>query len=224
MIGDASLLLTLDASTYAGSVCVSRGGTVLAEATTPMRGEHEERLMPAVADALARAGVSIEAVDAIVCGAGPGSFTSLRIAASIAKGIAFARERPLFAVSSLALLVAATDATRAAGEYLAVLDALRGEVYAAACTVDESGELAQVGAVELMPIERLAVMEERDRLVVGAGHAIDAVPHARGVVRLASLLARSTPVPLDGWEPSYGRLAEAQVQWEAAHGRPLPVG
>ena len=32
------------------------------------------------------------------------------------------------------------------------------------------------------------------------------------------------PVALDGWEPSYGRLAEAQVKWEAAHGRPLADG
>jgi tRNA threonylcarbamoyladenosine biosynthesis protein TsaB len=37
---------------------------------------------------------------------------------------------------------------------------------------------------------------------------------------LESLLA-SGPVDLASWEPSYGRLAEAQVRWEAAHGRPL---
>ena len=98
----ASLTLAIDASTYTGSVAVIGGGRVVAETETAMRGEHEERLMPAVAQVLADAGVRPRGVGRVVCGAGPGSFTSLRIAASIAKGIAVAGEVPLFAVPSLA--------------------------------------------------------------------------------------------------------------------------
>ena len=49
----------------------------------------------------------------------------------------------------------------------------------------------------------------------------DAVPHASGCIALADSIERSGPVDLDRWEPAYGRLAEAQVKWEAAHGRPL---
>ncbi len=47
-------------------------------------------------------------------------------------------------------------------------------------------------------------------------------PRAANVVRLAHWLALP-PVSLAAWEPDYGRLAEAQVKWEQAHGRPLPV-
>ena len=88
------VMLALDASTYEGSVAVFRDSRLAAERTVAMRGEREERLMPAVADALGAAGAGAADVSAIVCGAGPGSFTSLRIAAAIAKGLAVARASP----------------------------------------------------------------------------------------------------------------------------------
>jgi hypothetical protein len=43
-------------------------------------------------------------------------------------------------------------------------------------------------------------------------------------MRLASLVERGGVADLASWEPSYGRLAEAQVKWEAEHGRPLARG
>jgi tRNA threonylcarbamoyladenosine biosynthesis protein TsaB len=84
------------------------------------------------------AGVAPAALDAVAVGAGPGSFTGLRIGMATAKGIAFAADRPLWAVSSLAAL--ADDALRELadaqllshtdGLVCAVLDARRGETYA----------------------------------------------------------------------------------------------
>ena len=44
------------------------------------------------------------------------------------------------------------------------------------------------------------------------------------VVLLASMFHTFGPVSLESWEPNYGRLAEAQVKWELANGRVLPVG
>ena len=46
-------------------------------------------------------------------------------------------------------------------------------------------------------------------------------PHARNVAYLTKLLDATAPADLARWEPQYGRLAEAQVRWEAEHGRPL---
>jgi len=48
-------------------------------------------------------------------------------------------------------------------------------------------------------------------------------PHARGAARFVDALVAGGPVELESWEPDYGRLAEAQVKWEAAHGRALTV-
>src|SRR5918912_3862706 len=106
MHADRLLTLALDASTYVGSVAVLRGAELLAEREAAMRGEHEERLLPAVDGALRAAGVVPTSLHRVVCGAGPGSFTSLRIAASIAKGIAVGCGLPLLAVSSLMLAAA----------------------------------------------------------------------------------------------------------------------
>jgi tRNA threonylcarbamoyladenosine biosynthesis protein TsaB len=62
------ITLAIEASTYTGSVAVIRDGEVIAEDATAMRGEHEERLMPAVAEALRRAAVAPNAIERIVCG------------------------------------------------------------------------------------------------------------------------------------------------------------
>ena len=48
-------------------------------------------------------------------------------------------------------------------------------------------------------------------------------PHARGALVVAGAWDALPSLALDAWEPTYGRLAEAQVKWEAAHGRALPA-
>jgi tRNA threonylcarbamoyladenosine biosynthesis protein TsaB len=216
------ITLAVDASTYAGSVCVARGRQVIAAADVAMRDPGSERLMPAIAATLREAGVEVGAVDRVVCGAGPGSFTSLRIAAAIAKGLAVAAGRPLFAVSSLALMAGAAVPAPAAGQYVAVLDALRGEAYAASCIVDVGGDVARIGPVELLSAHDVAALERSGTRLIGQGRQVSGDPNARGVVRVGSLIDKSGPVDLAGWEPEYGRIAEAQRRWEAAHGRALP--
>src|SRR4051812_13857682 len=109
------ITLALDGSTYAGSVAVIRGETVLASASLPQaekpgRGGREENFMPMVAQCMMEAGVRPNQLARVVCGAGPGSFTSLRVAASIAKGLAVGAHAKLYAVSSLLLIVASSDA------------------------------------------------------------------------------------------------------------------
>ena len=217
----APLTLALDASTYLGTVAVLRGSDVVSEGEAQMRGEREERLMPAVAEVLAVARADAADLDRVVCGGGPGSFTSLRIAASIAKGIALVHDIPLVAVSSLALIVAARR--RSAGRYLAVLDAMRGDVHASLVDVGVDGEVISVSPATLVPaadVDLLAASEQA--LVIGAGRHTEGAPHARGVARMSAFLDDGR-VSLQHWEPAYGRLAEAQVRWEAAHGRELPA-
>ncbi|HEY6828303.1 MAG TPA: tRNA (adenosine(37)-N6)-threonylcarbamoyltransferase complex dimerization subunit type 1 TsaB [Gemmatimonadaceae bacterium] len=219
------IALVIDASTYDGDVAVIDDARVLAERRTVMRDALHERLMPAVAEALESAAVDIARLDRVVCGAGPGSFTSLRIAASIAKGIAMATDTPLFAVSSLALLAGGVELSP--GRYVAALDALRGEFYVALFDVDASHAL-----IELEPA-RLIAADQLESLAASFGAAIvtpsdipgavRATPRARAALKLRHLVERGGHVDVGAWEPAYGRLAEAQVRWEAAHGVPLPA-
>lgn len=222
------ITLALDASTYAGDVCLLDDDRVLADVQVEMKGAHEERLMPAVESALAHAALPVDAIDRVVCGAGPGSFTSLRIAAGIAKGLASGLDVPLYTVPSLALLVAGADPRP--GVYLAALDALRGEFYVGLYRVDDSGSRAiheserarLVGADDVVPLAEslAATIVSPSRFVDG----IVAAPRARGVAWLGAWIESVGAVDLEAWEPAYGRLAEAQVRWESAHGRPLATG
>jgi tRNA threonylcarbamoyladenosine biosynthesis protein TsaB len=217
------ITLALEAATEQGSAALLDGSRLLGERLVAMRGREREALMPAVAELLEEQQVARDAIARVVCGAGPGSFTSLRIAGAIAKGLAMALGIPLVPVSSLALLVASLDEL-APGRYVAALDALRGEHYVELFDVD-----ADLGFTPLGPTRRVATAaleqmaaSEGARLV-GHGGSVISRPRARGAARLASLVSATTPADLARWEPAYGRLAEAQVKWEAAHGRPLGV-
>jgi hypothetical protein len=92
--------------------------------------------------------------------------------------------------------------------------------------VYEVGPAAEVHAVTptwLVPSATVAaVAAEHGARPVGPGQAAHSIdPHARAAARLGALIEATPPADLAGWEPAYGRLAEAQVKWEAAHGRPL---
>jgi tRNA threonylcarbamoyladenosine biosynthesis protein TsaB len=218
------ITLALDASTYRGSVAVLDDTRVLMQTTAAMRGQDREQLMPAVGDALRAVGASFQSVERVICGAGPGSFTSLRIAASIAKGIAVGRGIPLFAISSLALIVAGnvTDGPRGPRRYLAVQDALRGECFVAQFEHHE-GVVRQMSSMRLIPNDQVEALAAHDAArAVGPELGENWLPHARGAALLLNEVLAIGPVDLGSWEPVYGRLAEAQVKWEAAHGRALP--
>jgi tRNA threonylcarbamoyladenosine biosynthesis protein TsaB len=222
--------LAIEGATYQGSVALIRDGAVLCERTLHAedggapRAGRGERLMPAIAECLAEVGIEGDhaAIERIVCGAGPGSFTSLRVAGSVAKGLAVGYGVELHAVSSLALSVVGAKPPLPSGEYLSLLDAMRGEFFAARISFNGS-RAVRVGPTSLMSKDDLEDVRVREPTVriVGSGQEIEAHPHARGVAPILDAIVAAGPVDLASWEPDYGRLAEAQVRWEAAHGRPL---
>jgi tRNA threonylcarbamoyladenosine biosynthesis protein TsaB len=125
-------LLGLDTSTPAASACVLREDGEAFEVTPPAERlarppAHATELMPAVAEAMERAGVDWDDLDAIAVGVGPGTFTGLRIGIATARALATAAELPLRRVSSLAALAAGIESPVA----LPLIDARRGEVFAA---------------------------------------------------------------------------------------------
>ena len=221
--------LVMEASTANGSVALLRGERVLHSRPVAMGVSKEDALFPALQDILHREDMSPSSLDAIVCGSGPGSFTSLRIAAAIAKGLAHASNVPLYGVPSLLLAAATCDTP---GEYLVHSDALRGERYALRVTIDAGLMVKADGDVSRVSSEALeALANGRQQLVVpGGAVSADAFAGSLTVVPDAARLSRVHAwqqlgaVSLDEWEPAYGRLAEAQVKWEAAHQRPLSAG
>lgn len=89
---------------------------------------HSELLLPMLQTMLTEAEVALNQIDGIAFGAGPGSFTGLRIACGIAQGLAFAQNIPIVGISTLEALAQQVDTPK----ILAALDARMGEIYFAA--------------------------------------------------------------------------------------------
>ena len=200
-------ILGLDTSTTTASIAVLDDDNVLAVAT---RNTHRRTsdVLVAVDEACRTAGVTPHQLDAVAVGAGPGSFTGLRIGMATAKGIAFATGKPLWAVSSLAAL--ALEAPKD-GVIVAALDARKGEIFAGTFE-KRDGAVTAVGPERVLVPSALEV--PAGALVVGdvpglCSHA--ATPSGIAVVRLA--LAGSRADVLLGGAPTYIRASEAEIRY-----------
>ncbi len=219
-----SPVLVLEAATSSGSVALIANGHTIARAGVAMGVTRDDTLFPAIQLLLDDANLAVRDLRGVVCGAGPGSFTSLRIAASLAKGLAHATACPLFSVSSL-LLAAASHAEP--GRYVVHADALRGERFVLPVIIDDTRSVMADGPITRVAFDLLDdTFGGRLRLAVLSSPRIDqefalVIPVAANLTRVDAWW-RNGPVELAEWEPSYGRLAEAQVQWETSHGRALP--
>jgi tRNA threonylcarbamoyladenosine biosynthesis protein TsaB len=227
-------ILGLDTSTSELTVAVVGGGQVLAERESGPdpggRPRHATELLPAVEAALRDAG-GWDAVGRIAVGVGPGTFTGLRIGVASARALAQARGIPLTGVSSLAALAAgAHEAHGPAGFCLAVLDAKRGEAFAA--LYDGAG--AELSPAWVGPPEELAKrvaelgsaplavgdgsVRFRDQLeAAGAVVPADDDPAHRLRARHLCRLASAAPDGERDVEPNYLRRPDAELWRERDH-------
>ncbi|NVK88967.1 MAG: tRNA (adenosine(37)-N6)-threonylcarbamoyltransferase complex dimerization subunit type 1 TsaB [Gammaproteobacteria bacterium] len=122
--------LALETSTEAFSVAVATAEKCYSFDTIAPK-QHGDLLLPKINELLEQAGLTINDIDRIVYGKGPGAFTGVRIAVSAAQGLAFGCNCPLLGISSLQNL-AAQALERSDAEYAWVVnDARMGEVYCA---------------------------------------------------------------------------------------------
>lgn len=206
------ILLALETSTRRLSAALWRDG-LLAEQHLYQPNGGSEWLLPAVHGLLAEAGLGLKQLDAIAFGAGPGSFTGLRLAAGCAQGLAFGLDRPVLAIGSLEALALASGETRV----FACLDARMNEVYSAAYEV--AGDVPrQVQAPAVSPPAQV-VVPAGDWIGCGdgfatypallpalAGQRADVLPTAAAVARLAApRLARGEGVDAAQAMPLYVR-------------------
>lgn len=186
-----STLLALDTSTEACSVALLHEGRALSHYEVIPR-LHAQRLLPMVRDLLDEAGVALSAVDAIAFGRGPGAFTGVRIAIGVVQGLAFALQRPVLAVSDLAILAQRAYREQGAERVAAAIDARMDEVYWG-CYQLQQGEMRLAGSEAVLPPERVA---------------LDAslLPHAEDLLSLAGFAwARGEGVEAEQALPVYLR-------------------
>lgn len=121
-------LLAIDTSTEIASVALLVGEELTGEQQDSPK-THAQLLLPIIDRLLNNSGVSVSQLDGIIFGCGPGSFTGLRIACSIAKGLAYANDLGLIPVSSLAAITWEARTLEPNAQVLAVLDARMQELY-----------------------------------------------------------------------------------------------
>ena len=125
-------LLHIETATEVCSVALSQDDRLLALREETEAYRHAERLTLMIDEVLQTASLKRAQLDAVVLSSGPGSYTSLRIGTSTAKGICYALERPLIVVDTLSTIAGAVRAEMSAGDYcFPMIDARRMEVYTA---------------------------------------------------------------------------------------------
>lgn len=185
-------ILALDTSTDACSAALLSHGEVIARHEIAPR-RHNELILPILKTLLAEAELALNQLDAIAFGCGPGSFTGLRIAASITQSIAYASNLPVIAVSTLRALAQGAYREFAAEYVLASLDAHMQEIY--------------WGVYQLNP-EHLIMMTETPELVC-APEQIPPCPLAKNWLGIgngwdsyAALLQKKIGPQLQKWIPN----------------------
>jgi tRNA threonylcarbamoyladenosine biosynthesis protein TsaB len=128
-----SRLIHLETATSVCSVATADNGVLVAVETIDDGFKHAENLMVLIEKVLETSGWTYSMLDGIAVSAGPGSYTGLRIGVSTAKGICYALDKPLIAVSTLKTLASGflRTHTNFEGKLCPMIDARRMEVYTA---------------------------------------------------------------------------------------------
>lgn len=131
-------ILNIETATNICSICISRDHLILAQKATNQPFQHAAQITLLIKGCLEKAGLALREIDAIAVSRGPGSYTALRIGISVAKGIAYALDKPIIAVDTLQSLALATATfLKKNAIYYPMIDARRMEVYTA--PFDQSG-------------------------------------------------------------------------------------
>ena len=163
-------ILGLDSSGLVASAALVSDGILTAEYTVHNKKTHSQTLMPMIAEMLSMAGTEPGELDAVAVSEGPGSFTGLRIGASIAKGLAWTLKIPIIPVSSLMGLAANVETP---GQIVCpIMDARRNQVYTAVYETTEALPM-QLAEPDVIPIEdTLARAEQAGEQIVFLGDGV----------------------------------------------------
>ena len=246
----SSTVLAIETSTEVCSVAVLCGDQVI-ELVETVGHNHSERVLPMIDAALTKAGLALGGIDVFAFGAGPGSFTGLRIACGIAQGLAYGRRKRVVPIGNLRALAARAFSVADRGNVLlAAIDARMNEAYCAIYRRDES--VSEIRAPALERPQSLAQLAADAGIDIVAGNALsvfagvwppsrtwvalpDATPTAATIAKLARIdAARGLAVAPEHAIPIYVRdhvaltIEERRRVANAPPGRPkerdVPLG
>jgi tRNA threonylcarbamoyladenosine biosynthesis protein TsaB len=214
-------ILALDTATENCSAALLIDGKLTSREQEFERG-HGEHILPMIDMLLLEAGLRLADVDAIAFGRGPGGFTGVRLAASIAQGLAFGAGKPVVPVSDLAALAQrAFDLAFGPERVLVCADARMQEVYWGCFELAENGLGKVVGEEHVGPPESVVLpaswADAKAGSVAGIGRGFRAYPVLAGLVAPRVAVARDDLLPraaeiarLAALDVTAGRLLEPE--------------
>lgn len=144
--------LAIDASTEACSVALTLPDNACESRFELCPQSHSTVLLPMVDDVLKTASCSLQDIEGIIFGRGPGSFTGVRIGVGVVQGLAFSAQLPVVGVSTLQAMAQQAFDEKEQKQVIAAIDARMGEVYCCSYRVDENGIMqAQTAEAVLKP-------------------------------------------------------------------------
>jgi tRNA threonylcarbamoyladenosine biosynthesis protein TsaB len=228
-------LLAIETSTEACSAALLCDGQVHDRYQLAPR-EHGRLILGMVDAVLAEAGLSLQQLDGLAFGRGPGAFTGVRIATGVIQGLAFGADLPVVPVSTLAALAQGALRQRGAMQVLAALDARMAEVYWGVYRCDAAGMMTEAEAERVCAASHIDVPAGTGWFGVGGGFAAyaeilrerlgavltdcapDVYPQARDVAVLgAAALARGEGVSAELALPVYLRDNVVQTPAPSSH-------
>jgi len=147
--------LALDASTEACSVALQVDGKIFSRYELCPQ-SHSLRLLPMIDDVLNEAGIKLTALDGLVFGQGPGSFTGVRIGVGVAQGLAFSANLPVVGVSSLQAMAQLAYIKHGQKQVIAAIDARMSEVYNGYFKLNEHNVMQAQQGEAVTPPEQLS--------------------------------------------------------------------
>jgi tRNA threonylcarbamoyladenosine biosynthesis protein TsaB len=126
-----AFILNIDTSSEICSVCLSDDGRVMAEKNDLLPNQHASRLTALIGEVIKKCNLTLKDIAAVALSSGPGSYTGLRIGASVAKGLCLGLGKPLIAVSTLQAMACQMAHLKPDpdGVYIPMLDARRDDIY-----------------------------------------------------------------------------------------------
>lgn len=178
-------ILAIETSTAACSVALEFNGKVYNHYEVIPR-EHGKVLLLWINELLEKAGASLQDLDALAFGCGPGGFTGVRIGIGVIQGLALGAELPLISISSLAALAQNASDNHDVKNALIIQDAKMGEVYWGAYSLDNQQFMKAVIEDQLSPIENVSPPAEKEWVRIGDMTDFDpCYPTALAVLKLA---------------------------------------
>jgi len=199
-------VLAFDTSTDACSVALLCGDELLCDHAVVPRG-HAQRLLPSIERLLADAGLSPMALDALVVGRGPGSFTGVRIALSAAQGFAIGADIGVVTVSTLATIAEGCRREHGDADVLSLLDARMGELYVGRYRSGQGAAMRLHGVEGVLPAGEAGLAQAPRAALAGSGVA--ALPPGAG--RGRTLRPSALPQARDGLSLAQVRLHAGEL-------------